>query len=157
MVPSSPARLEGIYLTATPGAPTLAHRSVRALPGQGLEGDRHARAAGGSGWPREVTLIAGETLDALARENGLTLAPGASRRQLVTRGVALDGLVGRRLRVGRVLLEATKPCRPCDHLESLTLPGVRAALEGRGGVCARILEGGTLTVGDPVVVEPAGS
>ena len=146
-------RLVSIFVVRTPGAAPEPREGVRAVPGGGLEGDRHARVPAGKGWLREVTLISAEALDHL-ETSGLGIPPGASRRQLVTRGVDLDALIGRRFRVGSVLLQGTKPCAPCDHLESLTRPGVRAALEGRGGLCARILEGGMLRVGDAVAAEP---
>lgn len=145
-------RLVSIHVVPAAGGRPEPRAEVRAVPGGGLEGDRHARTPPGPGWAREVTLIAQETLDDLERA-GLGLAPGASRRQLVTRGVDLGALVGRRFRVGPVVLLGTKPCRPCEHLEALTRPGVLAALAERGGLCARLLEGGTLRAGDPVVVE----
>src|SRR5689334_17100067 len=99
-------RLVSIHVVRTPGAAPEPRADVRAVPGGGLEGDRHARVPAGKGWLREVTLISAEVLDELARA-GLGLAPGASRRQLVTRGVDLDALIGRRFRVGPVLLQGT--------------------------------------------------
>jgi MOSC domain-containing protein YiiM len=125
---------------------------AQVVPGGGLEGDRHQRVPPGEGWIRELTLITAEALEDLARA-GLALPPGGSRRQLTTRGIDLNALVGRRFRVGDVLLEGTKPCRPCDHLEAMTQPGVKAALENKGGLCARILTGGVLRVGDVVALE----
>jgi MOSC domain-containing protein YiiM len=141
-------RLVSIHVTPQAGGTPEPRAAARVVAGQGLEGDRHWRATPNAR-PRELTLISAEALAHLQRA-GLGLAPGASRRQLVTEGVDLDGWTGRRFRVGEVLLEGTKPCRPCDHLESLTAPGVKAALEGRGGLCARIVSGGTLRVGDAV-------
>lgn len=145
--------LVSIHTAPTAGAPTVERERVEARAGEGLLGDRQARPPAPEGHKREVTLIAAETLDDLARR-GLALAPGASRRQLVVRGVDLAALEGRRFRVGAVVLLGTGPCRPCDHLEALTRPGVKAALEGRGGLTARILVSGTLRRGDPV--EPLG-
>jgi MOSC domain-containing protein YiiM len=149
-------RLVSIHVIPVAGGEPQARSAARALPGGGLEGDRHARVPPRAGWLRELTLISAEALEHLEKV-GLPLAPGASRRQLVTRGVDLAALVGRRFRVGAVLLAGTKPCHPCDHLEALTRPGVRAALEGQGGLCARIVEGGLLRVGDDVAPlgEPA--
>ena len=145
-------RLESIHVIPRAGGAPEARTVARVVPGGGLEGDRHQRVPPGEGWIRELTLIAAEALEGLARA-GLALPPGGSRRQLTTRGLDLNALVGRRFRVGEVLLEGTKPCRPCDHLEALTQPGVKAALEDRGGLCARIVTGGVLRVGDPVVPE----
>jgi MOSC domain-containing protein YiiM len=127
---------------------------IRAVPGQGLEGDRSFRKTGThSTWPgtgREVTLVEAEASEAIARESGIVLAPGASRRNITTRGVPLNHLVGRRFRVGEVMLEGVRLCEPCGHLESLTQAGVREGLIHRGGLRARILRKGLIRVGDPV-------
>jgi MOSC domain-containing protein YiiM len=147
---SSRGFLEGIFTAPSAGAPATERGAVEARAGEGLVGDRHCTAPVPGGRKREVTLIAAETLDDLARR-GLALLPGASRRQLVVRGVDLAALEGRRFRVGEVVLLGTGPCRPCEHLEALTLPGVKAALEHRGGLTARILVSGTLRRGDEVV------
>ena len=122
-------------------------------PGVGLLGDRNARPGADPGRERALTLIAAEALEHLAGRD-LALAPGAHRRQLVTRGVDLDALRGRRFRLGEVLAEGVGPCRPCAHLEALTRPGILEALAGRGGLTARVLEGGALRVGDALVEEP---
>ncbi len=144
--------LQGIYVAARPEAPCEPRAAAEVEPGVGLLGDRNAERGASPTRKRALTLIAAETLEDLAR-GGLALAPGAHRRQLVTRGVDLNALVGRRFRIGGVLAEGTGPCRPCEHLESLTQQGVRAALEGRGGLTARVLEGGTLRVGDALLEE----
>ena len=131
---------------------------IRAVPGQGLEGDRYFRKAGTystrPGTGREVTLIEAEAVEAIAREAGIVLARGASRRNITTRGVPLNHLVGQRFRIGEVTLEGVRLCEPCAHLESLTQAGVRESLIHRGGLRARILTEGTLRVGDPV--QPVG-
>jgi len=99
-----------------------------------------------------VTLIEAEAIEALARETGIVLEPGASRRNIVTRSVPLNDLVGVRFRVGEVLLEGTRFCEPCGHLERLTRKGVMAGLLHRGGLRTVIVEGGTLRVGDPIAL-----
>lgn len=146
-------RLVSIHVIPRAGGAPEPRASARVVAGSGLEGDRHWRSTPQTGWMRELTLISAEALEHLGQV-GLPLEPGESRRQLVVAGVDLDRWTGKRFRVGEVLLEGTKPCRPCDHLESLTQPGVKAALDGRGGLCARIVSGGTLRVGDAVT--PAG-
>lgn len=134
----------------------LSVSEIRAVPGQGLEGDRYFRKTGtystrpGAG--REVTLIEAEAYDAIAQEAGIVLAPGASRRNITTRGVPLNHLVGRQFRVGEVLLEGVRLCEPCGHLESLTQTGVREGLIHRGGLRARIVTDGTIRIGD--VIQP---
>jgi len=120
--------------------------SVTAVAGQGLEGDRHFLAegqrAGGA-----ITLIEAEALE----DVGLT-GP-QSRRQVVVRGVRLNDLVGKRFRVGEVDCLGVELCEPCLHLESLTRPGIIEDLLHRGGLNADILSSGTISVGDPVVVD----
>ena len=149
--------VEAIHIAAEAAKPMESVPEVRAIPGQGLEGDRYFRMVGtysnhpGSG--REVTLIEAEALEALARDAGITLAPGASRRNITTRGVPLSHLVGGRFRIGQALLEGTRLCEPCTHLEGLTQKGVLTGLIHRGGLRTIIVTGGTIRVGD--VIRPA--
>jgi len=129
-------------------------RTVRAVPGRGLEGDRYFRAVGTysdrPGTGREVTLIELEAIEAMARDNDVRIAPGDARRNVVTRGVALNHLVGREFRVGDVRLRGVRLCEPCSHLESLTRRGVLDGLVHRGGLRAQILTEGDIHVGDPI-------
>jgi MOSC domain-containing protein YiiM len=122
--------------------------SVRAVAGQGLEGDRHFRPKGARPGGA-LTLIEAEVL----AEVGLT-GP-ESRRQLVVSSVSLNDLVGRRFRVGEVECLGVELCEPCLHLQSLTRPGIIDELVHRGGLNADLLTGGRIAVGDPVVVHPA--
>jgi MOSC domain-containing protein YiiM len=118
--------------------------SVRAIAGQGLEGDRKAQAGSRPGGA--LTLIEAEVLE----EVGLTAEQ--ARRQIVVRGVRLNDLVGRRFRVGEVECVGVELCEPCLHLQSLTRPGVIEDLLHRGGLNADIVSGGTIAVGDAVLV-----
>ena len=118
--------------------------SVRAIAGQGLEGDRKAHAGVQPGGA--LTLIEAETLE----DVGLT-GP-ESRRQIVVRGVRLNDLVGKHFRVGEVECVGVELCEPCLHLQSLTRPGVIEELLHRGGLNADLLTSGTIAVGDPIVV-----
>jgi MOSC domain-containing protein YiiM len=126
--------------------------SVRAVAGQGLEGDRYF-FAGGAGSGQALTLIEAEAL----ADVGLTGAQ--SRRQVVVRDGGLnDGglndLVGKRFLVGEVECLGVELCEPCRHLQSLTRPGIIKDLIHRGGLRADILSGGTISVGDKVIEEP---
>lgn len=127
---------------------------VRAVPGKGLEGDRYLQGTGtysrNSEPDHEVTLIESEALEALRHDYGIELAPGESRRNIVTRGVALNHLVGQEFDVGEVHLRGLCLCEPCGHLERLTQKGVARALIHRGGLCAQILTEGLIRVGDPL-------
>lgn len=129
-------------------------KEVHAIPGKGLEGDRYFTQTGTySKKPRpdrEVTLIEVEAIEALAREYKIALEPGAARRNIVTRGVPLNHLVGREFRVGDVTVRGLRLCEPCAHLERLSHSGVREALIHRGGLRAQILTDGTIRVGDSI-------
>jgi MOSC domain-containing protein YiiM len=128
--------------------------AVHAVPGKGLEGDRYFNQAGAlsekHGPGREVTLIEIEALEALKRDHEIELDPADSRRNIVTRGVPLNDLVGREFRVGEVTLRGISLCEPCSHLARLTQPGVLPGLVHRGGLRAQILTDGMIRVGDVV-------
>ena len=81
------------------------------------------------------------------------VAPATLRRNLVVSGIPLAALRGRRFRIGDVLLEGTDACDPCSRMEAALGPGGYNAMRGMGGLCARILEGGTLRRGDAVLGE----
>ena len=128
---------------------------AEAIAGKGLAGDRYFRqvgtySKGGIAPDREVTLIEIEALHALQRECSLTVAPEKARRNLVTRGVPLNHLVGREFAVGAVVLRGLRLCEPCGHLEKLTVTGINAGLVHRGGLRAQVIVGGVLRVGDPI-------
>jgi MOSC domain-containing protein YiiM len=137
-------RVEGISIG--PSAALAPVESVRAVAGQGLEGDRKFRPNGAKPG-QALTLIEAEVLE----DVGLT-GP-QSRRQVVVRGVRLNDLVGRRFTVGAVECVGVELCEPCLHLQSLTRPGIIDALLHRGGLNADIVAGGTISVGDVILVE----
>ena len=128
---------------------------IRAVPGKGLEGDRYFWESGTysdrPGPGREVTLIESEAIEAMARDNQITIPPGATRRNVTTRGAPLNHLVGQEFEVGRVRLLGIKLCEPCSHLESLTQKGIITGLVHRGGLRAKILTEGDIQVGDAIV------
>jgi len=128
---------------------------VRAIAGKGLDGDRYFKKAGTfsnkPGGGRQITLIELESVEALKRDLKIELEPTQTRRNIVTRGVPLNHLVGQQFRLGReVMLQGVRLCEPCDHLESLTLRGVREGLLHRAGLRADIVSSGIIRVGDPI-------
>ncbi len=146
-------RVDAIHLIAERGGEPEAVARAVAAAGLGLVGDRKYGRVDAKGAPRPeaaITLIEAEALVAMARDHALELAPGASRRNVVVRGVPLNHLVGRRFRLGEVLLSGYELCEPCKHLEKLTTKGVLKALTHRGGLRAYIIEGGEFAVGDAV-------
>ncbi len=148
------AELAGIYIAEAKAAELLPVPEARAIPGHGLEGDRYCKSQGTfskSGEPdREVTLVEAEAVEALARDYSVTIKEGEARRNLVTRGIALNHLVGKEFLVGDVRLRGIRLCEPCGHLEKLTVPGVQKGLIHRGGLRAQILTEGFLRNGDPI-------
>lgn len=143
--------VEAIFIADAPEeAPRVIERA-RAVAGRGLDGDRYYNEEGTFFKERkpgqDLTLIEAEALEALGRETGIELAPGDSRRNVVTRGLTLNDLVGRRFRIGDVECLGDRLCDPCSHLERLTEPGVLRGLAGRGGLRADIVDDGWIEVG----------
>ncbi len=142
-------RVESIHVADAKAEPTRAVERVRVIPGKGIEGDRkfaddgHERGEG-----RDLTLIQAEAIEAMAEENGVEIGPGDARRNVVTRGIELNDLVGKRIRVGEVEGVGVELCEPCSHMESLTKPGVLRGLAHRGGLRVDVDKGGTIAVGD---------
>ena len=119
--------------------------SVSAVAGKGLEGDRHFFAEGARRGGA-ITLIEAEVLEDVG------LGGPQSRRQVVTRGVRLNDLVGKRFFVGKIECEGVELCEPCLHLQSLTRPGIIDDLLHRGGLNADIVTSGKISVGDTVTL-----
>lgn len=121
--------------------------SAEAVAGKGLRGDRYGSGSG----KRGITLIQAEHLPVIAALAGVeTIPPVTLRRNLVVSGISLIALKGRRFRIGEVLCEGTAPCDPCSRMELALGAGGYNAMRGHGGLCARILEGGALRIGDAV-------
>ena len=143
--------VEFIYIAPTATAPTVAVTEVVAIPGVGLEGDRYALGKGTFSKPEpdfELTLIEAEAIEALKGDYNVELAPGEARRNLVTRGIALNHLVGRDFQIGEVKAHGIRLCEPCDHLQRLTGRHLIKGLRHRGGLRAQILTQGSIRVGD---------
>jgi hypothetical protein len=148
--------VERIHVASGTGGDPESRESVRAVAGRGLEGDRYFDGDGiyndrDDLEPSDVTLIEAEALAAAAADYDVEFEPGAHRRNVTTRGVALNHLVDERFRVGEAVLEGVGLCEPCGYMESLANePDAAAALEHRGGLDARIVESGRIAVGDDV-------
>lgn len=149
-------RLEWIGVAPARRAPLESLQSARVRVGSGLDGDHHAMDGGRQ--KRQVTLIQAEHLGPIGALVGAgePVDPRKTRRNLVVSGVNLASLVDRRFRVGEVVLEGTKPCDPCELMEEKLGAGGYNAMWGHGGLCTRVLEGGTIQIGDRVeVLAPA--
>lgn len=143
-----------IHITDGGGQPMRPVDRIRAIAGVGLEGDRYAIGSGHySGDPkvdRHLTLIEVEAIEALATGSGIVLAPGETRRNVTTRGIHLNHLVGRRFRIGDVECEGTRLCEPCQYLTDLLGQPILQPLVHRAGLRARIVTGGEIAPGDEV-------
>jgi len=127
---------------------------ARLLEGVGIEGDRYATGKGYySKTPRpdrQVTLIEIETVEAIVRDHRIPLAPQETRRNLTTRGVPLNHLVGRRFRVGEVILHGERLNVPCKYLDGLLGRELFGPLTNRSGLNCTIVSGGVLRPGDRI-------
>ncbi len=151
-------KVVSIHIAPKGSAPMRSLDFVQAVAGKGLEGDRYFEFKGTyskkGGPEREITLIESEAVEAAERDYELKADPGKIRRNLVTRGVALNHLVGREFKVGGVRLRGIRLSEPCDHMESLAgVAGIGKALVHRGGLRAEIVEGGLIGVGDSVAAD----
>jgi MOSC domain-containing protein YiiM len=145
-----------VHIAAGASQPMRALAEARLVAGVGIEGDRYATRTGTYSVrhhaDRQVTLIESETLEALARDHGIALAPHEHRRNLTTRGVPLNHLVGRKFRVGECLLYGGRLNVPCQYLEDLLGKKVFKPLVNRSGLNCQIVAGGIVRPGD--VIEP---
>lgn len=147
--------VEGLFTAEAAGAPMIAHETVQVIVGAGLVGDRYAAGSGTysqvPGGNRELTLIAAEALEMIAREFNVSLTQAQCRRNIVTRGVNLDALYGKRFRIGAVECYGARECPPCGYIERLTgIAVLNRALSGRGGLRVDILSAGEIAVGDTI-------
>jgi hypothetical protein len=153
----------GIYISEVKTGPMKPVGTATALPGRGLLGDRYAAKAG-TFTPRsdrlrgyDLTLIESEVLDRVTFPDGSHLTASEARRNVVTRGIALNTLVGREFTVGSVRALGQRLCEPCVHLQRLTRPGVIAGLVHQGGLRADILTDGEIRLGDPIAAAASSS
>jgi MOSC domain-containing protein YiiM len=157
---SPPPQVHGMVVAialaerATGDMHTIEH--AKALANRGLNGDRYAAKAGtftpanSTARGYDLTLIEAEALDSLTLPGGRTLGYAEARRNIVTRGIDLNALVGRRFRVGNVECLGQRLCEPCSHLERLTTKGALRQLIHRGGLRADVLSDGEINTGDRI-------
>ncbi|MEP7084211.1 MAG: MOSC domain-containing protein [Betaproteobacteria bacterium] len=151
-----PGRVEWIGVRPQRESRVVSVPEVRALQDVGLQGDHYA---GGAGGKRHLTLIQHEHLAVVGRLLALrdktpvavAVDPGLVRRNIVISGLNLLALKNQRFRLGEAVLEFTGPCQPCSAMEETLGRGGYNAMRGHGGICARIIEGGLIRVGDELV------
>ena len=150
--PVRPGVVRWIGLRPARRAPMVAVDRVVLDPVAGVVGDRWQGSPGGS---RMVTLIAEEHLLAIGSFLGHSVTPEQLRRNIVVGGVNLLALKERLLRVGTAVLEVTGECHPCSRMEQELGPGGFNAVRGQGGVTARVVSAGQLSVGEAISRLPA--
>jgi MOSC domain-containing protein YiiM len=150
------ARIVSIFIGPQPEHAMHEVSEVEAVAGAGLVGDRYFQGhvpEAERDATEEVTLIASEGISAAAAESGLDIGPADTRRNLITEGIELTKLLGRRFWVGRVELEGLEDNPPCAHLQRLAGKKLLKPMIGRGGIRARIVTSGTICAGDALRVD----
>lgn len=141
--------LSWIGLRAQRKGEVVVAESARAVATLGLEGDRRFKGTPDSA--RQVTVISQEYIDQIAHFMGRdAIAPELLRRNLVVTGINLSALRHQRFKIGKAIFEATALCHPCSRMEEALGEGAVAAMLGHGGLCAKVLESGVISIGDKV-------
>src|SRR5882762_1562314 len=139
-----------IFVASKRGAPMSAAQSVEALIDGGLTGDRYSEAKNRRSPDYQVTFIEMENIEAFVQATGLPLTADMPRRNIITRGIRLNELCGKRFRVGHARFEGLELCEPCSPFAKRTHREVLQFFVGKGGLRARIVLGGEIRVGDGI-------
>jgi len=156
MQPLWRGNVTGLYIAPAAGDPMHSLHTATLVEGRGIEGDRYYSQSGTHSSDDdeepayEVTLIEGETIEAIRRDKRMELDPGTPRRNIVTRGFALNHLVHRTFRIGEVVLRGIALREPCPNLLETTSHKLMVGLIHRGGLGAQIVKGGVIHVGDTI-------
>ena len=150
--------VDGLFIAEQAQEPLVRHMELKAIEGRGLLGDRYYYQRGTySHWPgggRDITLIEAEVVAPLLKRYAIN--PEQLRRNILTRGVRLNDLVGQRFQLGEVVLYGVRLCEPCRLLDQLAAPGLMHELQNGGGLRADIISGGTIKLGDKLTLVPTG-
>lgn len=148
-------KVEAIYITPKRGEPTVLVEQAHVVPGMGIEGDRyfmrHGTSNADSKPGREITLIEMEAIEAICNEDGVNITPDQTRRNIVTRGVSLNALVGQGFTIGAIQLRGIRLCEPCNYLAGRTDPRILHSMAHRGGLRAEIISEGVIHVNDTII------
>lgn len=147
-------KVEGIYISPNRGEPTMLVEQAHVVPGMGIEGDRyfihHGTSNSDSKPGREITLIEMESIEAICQQDGVNITPDQTRRNIVTRGISLNDLVGQLFNIGTIQLLGIRLCEPCNYLASRTDPRILHSMAHRGGLRAEIISEGIIHVNDVI-------
>jgi MOSC domain-containing protein YiiM len=149
-------RVEHIHMAHAAAQPMLPLREAKIIAEQGISGDRYALKLGYYSHDpkpgRHLTLIEAEVLADISQQLGIRFSPYDSRRNITTRGLRLNPLVGKKLRIGAVLLAVIRLCDPCAYMQKLVGQPVLQPLVARGGVRCDVITGGIIRIGDTITV-----
>jgi MOSC domain-containing protein YiiM len=148
------AQVVGIYIATHHGEPTIRVEQAHLIPGRGIEGDRffiQDTSNNNQRSDREITLIEMEAIETVHQEDCIQISPDQTRRNIVTRGIRLNELVGKVFAVGEIQLRGIRLCEPCDYLASRTDPRVKQSFSHRGGLRASILTEGNIRLSDTII------
>ena len=154
-------RVEGIYISPNRGEPTIFVEHVHVVPGMGIEGDRYFKPPGTTEARSkpgcELTLIEIEAIEAICKEDGIQITPDKTRRNIVTRGVSLNELVGSVFTIGNIQLRGVRLCEPCNYLANQTDPRILNSMAHRGGLRAEIISEGIIHIKDVITISELGA
>jgi hypothetical protein len=147
--------VEQIFIAERSGQPMRSVDEVVGEAGRGLLGDRHCRPPDApplrpSERVPDLSLVEAEVLEALRDEHGIEFGASETRRNILTRGIRLNDLIGRQFRLGGLLCEGVEICEPCIHVQRKVGKPILKPLVHRGGLRARIVTSGVVQVGDPI-------
>ncbi|WP_254810711.1 MOSC domain-containing protein [Natronosalvus amylolyticus] len=158
----STGNVEAVFLSPESGEPMESIERGEVIESKGIRGDRYFKKEGlwnlldqdpdrDTKGASDITFIESEALEAVERDAGISIGEGAHRRNVRTRDVPLNHLVGRRFTVGEITCEGIELCEPCGYMQSLIgEDGLSDALVHRGGLNARVVSSGTISVGDEI-------
>jgi MOSC domain-containing protein YiiM len=145
----------GVYVAAEVGLPPAAVEEAKLVAGRGIVGDRYYTGTGtfspaAMDADHQLTLIEAEEIDACNAAVGRSHAHGDLRRNIVTRGIELNALVGVEFRVGGARARGMRLCEPCQHLAQKLGAEILPAMVHRAGLRAEILKDGAVRPGDGI-------
>ena len=147
--------IEKIFVSPNAGADMAEVRTIEAIVDAGLQGDRYKKKTGY--WTAvdecQVTMIRGEDLEEVSKTTNIKILDGQHRRNIVTRNIEYEWLIGKHFRIGKkAMFVYEKPRPPCAYIESITEKGMTKALARIGGICIQVVESGIIAVDDKIII-----
>lgn len=154
--PASIGKVVAIYIAPARGEPTIYVEQAHLVRGMGIEGDRYFNLAVNKNADfkpgHELTLVEMEAIESICQQDGIPLTPDQTRRNIVTRGIPLNDLVGRVFTIGTIQLRGIRLCEPCSYLAGRTDPRILTSMAHRGGLRAEIISDGIIYLNDIITI-----